>query len=133
MYSIYTDARAIRERYMAKMSKPQTYQELYDRAMAEGKYADAASIKSRMEETDVGWSPLRSLTNANFVELSGLIYSCAWGYTKLRHEFAPYDGSQFRWRKHLFFLNEKAPIAMKGVGAYTAFCLILKGVSNRKS
>jgi hypothetical protein len=115
------------------MAKPQPLEELYSRAMEEHKYAEAASIVTQLgQKNQPCWDPLQSLVSANFIEWSGLIYTSLWGYTTLRHEYAPYDAAQFRWRKHIFFLDRKAPIAMKSVGAYAAFCLMMKGVSNKK-
>jgi hypothetical protein len=102
-----------------------SYKELYDNAVIEGRYADAATIKGLMEtREDIRWSP----GTASGVELMCLLYSCLWGYTSLRHRYAPYNESQSRWRKHLFFLGRRVPLAVKGAGAFIALRFVLRGV-----
>ena len=49
------------------------------------------------------------------------LYMTAYGYAVLRHEYAPYTEHQYRWRKHIFFLDKTVPSGMKAVGIYTAY------------
>ena len=89
-------------------------------------------LRSSDIEGQVEWSLYQSLMSANIVEWFGLTYSSSWVYTRLRNEYAPYTESQLRWRKHIFILEGKVPLPIKGIGAYTAFCLILKGIRNKQ-
>jgi hypothetical protein len=124
------------------MPASQTNQELYDGAVANKNYAEAAYIKRVSEyqaERGIVWNLRKSLLSANFAEMLCVIYALLLGCTSFRHTYAPlrfgalhlrqYDQNQFRWRKHVFFLDKKAPLVAKGMGAYIAFCLVLKGFS----
>jgi hypothetical protein len=126
------------------MPASQTHNELYEREVANRNYARAAHILRASEnqvECGILWSSRKSLLNANFIELSCLSYMILLGYTNFRHKYAPlrfgiphlqqYNESQLRWRKHIFFLEKKAPSATKAIGAYITFCLVLKGISTK--
>jgi hypothetical protein len=127
-----------------KMPASRTSDELYEREVANGNYAKAAYIlRAPRDQVECGilWSSRKSLLNANFIELLCLSYMFLIGYTNFRHKHTPlrfgvlrlqqYNENQLRWRKHIFFLEKKAPLTTKAIGAYITFCLVLKGISTK--